>query len=250
MKESKDKFSTQAKQYQKFRPVYPELLYSFLDSKVQKFETAWDCGTGNGQVATKLAERFKKVYATDISEKQLDEAVSKENILYAVSRAEETDFQDNQFDLITTAQSVHWFDLDHFYKEVTRVAKPNAVIALWGYNLLRISGEIDKLIDDFYGKTLGDYWDYEREIIENEYKSLPFPFEEFEVPRFEIVANWDYQQLLGYFNSWSAVQNYIEKNGKNPVDLLDKQIQAYWKPDEVKRIRFRIFTRIGKVEKG
>lgn len=249
MKESKDKFSNQAKQYQKFRPVYPELLYSFLDSKVQSFGSAWDCGTGNGQVATELASRFKEVFATDISKKQLQEAPPMENVTYLAGRSEQTDFADNHFDLITVAQAVHWFDLDSFYKEVLRVAKPNAVIGLWGYDLLRISPELDRRIDTFYGKTLGDYWDYERTLVQDQYKSISFPFHEFEVPRFEIVANWDYQQLLGYFNSWSAVQNFIEKNGTNPVDELENQLNQFWNPDEVKKIRFRIFTRIGKVEK-
>ncbi|MFD2163935.1 class I SAM-dependent methyltransferase [Paradesertivirga mongoliensis] len=249
MKDIKDKFSNQAKQYQQFRPVYPQLLYSFLDSKVTAFDAAWDCGTGNGQVATQLAERFTEVCATDISEKQLAEASQKENIKYSLSRAEKTGYPDDKFDLTTVAQAVHWFDHDSFFKEVLRVSKPNAVVAIWGYNLLRISAEIDKLIDTFYGQTLGEYWDYERKLVEDEYKSMPFPFEEFEVPRFEIVANWDDQQVLGYFNSWSAVQNFIEKNGTNPVDDLAGQLSSYWQADETKKIRFRIFTRMGRVKK-
>lgn len=249
MKESKDKFSTQAKEYQKFRPHYPELLYGFLYSKLQSFESAWDCGTGNGQVAHKLSEKFAKVFATDISEKQLQQATLKENITYSVSRAEETNFPDNSFDLITVAQALHWFDLEGFYKEATRVAKPGAVIAIWGYNLLRLSPEIDKLIDSFYTTTLDPYWDPERKLVEDEYKSIPFPFIEFEAPKFDLVVNWNFQQLLGYFNSWSAVQNYIEKNATNPVDVLENQLKFFWQADEVKKVRFRIFLRVGSVEK-
>jgi ubiquinone/menaquinone biosynthesis C-methylase UbiE len=249
MKDIKDKFSTQAKQYQKFRPVYPELLYSFLESKVPGFEAAWDAGTGNGQVAVELAKKFKQVYATDISLKQLQEATSMPNLKYFQSRSEKTDFADNKFDLITAAQAAHWFDAESFNAEVRRVAKPNAIVALWGYNLLRISSDIDRVIDKFYKETLGSYWDNERKSVENEYKLIPFPFKEIEVPKFEMVVNWGYQQVLGYFNSWSAVQNYIEKNSVNPVDQLDEQLSSYWNPTEVKKIRFRIFTKIGIVEK-
>ncbi|MEJ6981323.1 class I SAM-dependent methyltransferase [Pedobacter sp. P351] len=249
MKKSKDKFSAQAKQYQKFRPHYPDLLYSFLYSKVQDFDSAWDCGTGNGQVASELAEKFKKVFASDISENQLQHANLKDNITYFLGRSEETDFVDNSFDLITVAQAVHWFDLHSFYKEAKRVAKPNAVIAIWGYNLLNVSTEIDRIIGKFYNDTLHDYWDAERKLVEDEYKSISFPFKEFEVPRFEIVVNWDIEQLLGYLNSWSAVQNYIEANGYNPVDELENELEPFWHTDSIKNIRFRVFARVGMIEK-
>ena len=249
VKKSKDKFSAQAKQYQKFRPHYPALLYGFLYSKVQNFDAAWDCGTGNGQVAVELSEKFKKVYATDISGNQLKEASIRDNIIYSLSRAEETNFADNSIDLITAAQAVHWFDMDSFFKEAQRVAKPNAVVAIWGYNLLRISSEIDRIIDKLYSETLNTYWDVERKLIEDEYESIAFPFKEFEVPKFEIVVNWDFEQLLGYLNSWSSVQNFIEANGVNPIDEFRIQLSPFWAGNENKKIRLRVFARVGIVEK-
>src|SRR5882672_948119 len=120
----KDLFSAQAKQYAAFRPTYPEALYDFIFQHVHGNENAWDCATGNGQVAQRLARQFKKVYATDISQKQLDQASPANNIHYAVSPAESTPFPDHQFDLITVGQALHWFDLDKFYAEVKRVIKP------------------------------------------------------------------------------------------------------------------------------
>jgi SAM-dependent methyltransferase len=247
--DSKDKFSNQASDYYKFRPHYPDLLYQFLYSKVNSFGAAWDCGTGNGQVAVRLAEKFQSVSATDISAKQLEEADKKDNIQYLVARAEQTPFEAESFDLITVAQAVHWFDLDAFYEEVRRVAKPGAVIALWGYNLLRVSSDIDKVIDVFYQEVLGSYWDIERRIVEDEFRNLNFPFESFDVPRFDILGQWSFEQLIGFFNSWSAVQNYIEKNGRNPVDELAPQIQALWNSGESKKVRFGIFSRMGYVTK-
>ncbi|MBO9702916.1 MAG: class I SAM-dependent methyltransferase [Sporocytophaga sp.] len=37
-------------------------------------EYAWDCGTGNGQVAYELAKTFENVFVTDISKSQIDHA--------------------------------------------------------------------------------------------------------------------------------------------------------------------------------
>ena len=108
----KDNFSTQSAQYAKFRPKYPEKLYDFLFSKVVTTEFAWDCATGNGQVAVELAKKFNHVDATDISEKQLINAPQLPNITYKVESAEQTEFPENNFDLITVAQSFHWFKFD------------------------------------------------------------------------------------------------------------------------------------------
>ena len=58
MKEVKDLFSVQSATYAAFRPVYPDALYDFLFSVSPAFDTVWDCGTGNGQVATRLSEKF------------------------------------------------------------------------------------------------------------------------------------------------------------------------------------------------
>src|SRR5262245_31166204 len=100
----KDNFSKQANAYAKYRPSYPQELYDFILSKVERRETVWDCGTGNGQTAKELAKYFKKVFATDISEKQIQNAHIAENIFYSVQSAEQTNFPENSFDLVTVSQ--------------------------------------------------------------------------------------------------------------------------------------------------
>lgn len=77
----KDLFSNQSKQYSAFRPTYPKELYDFILSHVKERNTAWDCGCGNGQVANDLSPHFNKVYATDLSAKQIENAVHKLNTL-------------------------------------------------------------------------------------------------------------------------------------------------------------------------
>jgi len=73
----KDNFSTQADLYSRFRPDYCQQLYDFLLHLIPAKNTAWDCGTGNGQVAVKLSEYFEEVYATDISANQIKNAKKK-----------------------------------------------------------------------------------------------------------------------------------------------------------------------------
>jgi 2-polyprenyl-3-methyl-5-hydroxy-6-metoxy-1,4-benzoquinol methylase len=110
----KDLFSTQANVYAAFRPTYPKELYDFIFDRVETKRKAWDCATGNGQVAGYLANHFDSVYATDISQQQLDNAIKKDNVIYSISGAEKTSFEDQQFDLITVAQALHWLDRERF----------------------------------------------------------------------------------------------------------------------------------------
>jgi ubiquinone/menaquinone biosynthesis C-methylase UbiE len=131
---SKDNFSSQSDQYAKYRPGYPAAFFEYLNTILTGTQNAWDCGTGNGQVATLLAKMFDTVYATDISQSQLDNAAHADNIIYSVQPAEQTDFPDHHFDLVIVAQAIHWFDFEKFYAEVKRTCKENAlliVIGLW-----------------------------------------------------------------------------------------------------------------------
>ena len=247
MKGSKDLFSKQAKIYKHYRPKYPQELYEEILRVTEKRDTCWDCGTGNGQVAIELSKHFKKVYATDISERQINYAEPKENINYLCERAEKTSFTNNQFDLITVAQAVHWFDFDEFNKEATRVLKEGGIISIWGYGLLRIEQSIDRLIDKLYKELRGSYWDPERRHIENEYESVKFDFEEIKIKKELLMeVSWTKEELTGYLNSWSSVQNYISIKGENPVSLIMKEIEKSWKDNNKKQVVFPVFMKVGR----
>jgi SAM-dependent methyltransferase len=245
----KDNFSKQANIYAKFRPDYPPELYDFILKNTDNRSTAWDCATGNGQAAKVLGQYFKTVYATDISQKQLDNAVKADNVFYSISPAEKTLFADHTFDLITVAQAVHWFNFEAFYEEVKRVAKPDATLAIWGYGTLRfdIEREIDKRMWDFYTQKVGSYWDFERSYIDAEYKTLPFTFKEITPPQYNMVFKWQRDELEGYLNTWSAVQNFIKKEGYNPVSEFIFEISPYWGEQERKMVRLPLFLKMGKV---
>ncbi|SFE69769.1 class I SAM-dependent methyltransferase [Thermoflexibacter ruber] len=241
----KDLFSRNAKQYAQFRPTYPEELYSFIFQYVGNKQNAWDVGTGNGQVAQALASFFEQVYATDISQKQLDEAVRLPNIQYLCCNEYKTPFAKHTFDLITVGQAIHWFNFDLFYKEIQRVAKKGAIIAVWGYNLLQISPQIDQLIREFYKEKVGSFWDLERKYVEEAYQTIPFPFQTIANPDFQMEFFWDLAMLEGYLNTWSSVGKFIKTNGYNPINELIVSLSPFWKENEQKKIIFPIFVKLG-----
>jgi SAM-dependent methyltransferase len=244
---STDLFSGHANLYAAFRPTYPEELYTFIFLHVSSRECAWDCGTGNGQVARRLAQDFSRVCATDISAEQLDNATMHSRIEYSVSAAEKTTFPAGSFDLITVAQALHWFDTDLFYAEARRVAKKHAAIALWGYGHIVINDQIDPLLRHFYANVVGKYWDDARRHVETEYQDIPFPFDEIQSPRFYIEQEWTMLHLVGYLESWSATQKYIRETNVNPLRELEPELKKYWGDAEKINVRFPVFLKLGRI---
>jgi ubiquinone/menaquinone biosynthesis C-methylase UbiE len=241
----KDNFSVQAADYAQFRPTYPQELYDFLYSLVQEKNTAWDCATGNGQVARILANDFKQVFATDISGNQLKHAVQKENISYLLESSNKSSFPDASFDLITVAQAIHWFHFDDFYAEVKRTLKPFGIFAAFGYGVMRIDEQVDAVIHKLYKGILGGYWDEERKHIDEGYSSIPFPFQEFAVPEFSIQTTWNFDQMIGYLNTWSALQHYKKANNSSPLAILMPELEMAWGNGD-KEVNFPILLRVGK----
>jgi SAM-dependent methyltransferase len=244
----KDNFSKQSDIYAQFRPGYPAQLFDFLFEHSRGFDCAWDCATGNGQIASILADRFRQVEATDISENQLKNAVQKPNIRYQLGRAEAPDFPDHTFDLVTVGQAAHWFDFEKFYPELRRVLKPGGLLALVGYNLLRIDPATEAVIEHLYHNTLQGCWDKERHLVEQAYTTIPFPFEEIPLPEMASTYPWNVDQLLGYLGTWSAVQHFIKQHGFHPIDdAFRAQLKAVWPEGEIKTVRFPIFGRIARI---
>ncbi|MVM41523.1 methyltransferase domain-containing protein [Spirosoma sp. HMF3257] len=241
-----DRFSGHADLYAQYRIDYPAELYDFVGSFVGNRQTAWDCATGNGQVAGALAAVFEQVEATDISETQLILAVQKPNIHYQLSPAEQTPFASQTFDLITVAQALHWFDVSAFHQEVRRVAKPGAAIAEWGYGLVQLGLDLDPILLDFYRNRIGPYWDPQRKYIDNEYATLPFPFVNAQRATFTAQRTWTLDRFLNYLRTWSAVRQYIHENEEDPVKWFGEELKPIWGDGE-RTVHFPIFLRVGQV---
>ncbi|MEN6669047.1 class I SAM-dependent methyltransferase [Psychrobacter sp. B38] len=244
----KDHFSKDSKDYATYRPSYPIGLVNELADLCINQNRVLDCGCGTGQLSVLLAARFKEVIATDASSAQIAKAQKKEGVIYRTALAEQSGLADESVDLITVAQAAHWLDLDKFYKEVERVARPNGVLALITYGVLQVEGTVDALVQQFYYQTIGPYWPAERQHVEDVYRSLPFPFTEIKVPVVTMQECWNLDELMGYFNTWSAVKEAKKVLGFNPVDQLRMALLAEWgDPDSKKKIIWPLSIRAGTV---
>lgn len=244
----KDLFSQTSLNYAQFRPLYPSRLYEWVYANCKQFDQAWDCATGNGQVARELALHFKQIYATDLSLQQLNQAPQIENVHYLCEPAESSSLENESCDLITVAQAIHWFDFDKFYGQVYRILKPAGVLAIWVYEILKVREPIDFWVNELYNTVLGPYWDPERLHIENKLSSIPFPFAEIKCPEFEIRDFWSRKQFLGYIRSWSALQHYEKAKGHSAFPAFQDQISQIWPEAEVYEVRFPVYMKAGRLK--
>jgi SAM-dependent methyltransferase len=240
-------FRRQAAAYAEFRPGYPDELFRFAASLVKRHELAWDCATGNGQAATRLAEYFDHVIATDISQEQLAHARQHAKVEYRVAPAEASGLPDRSVDLITVCQAMHWLDRPRFFAEVKRVLVPGGglVVTMYGDAHVADNAELDVMLQKFNKETLRDYWPVGRNFVSELYKAIEFPFPRLPVPDLKLRKLWTLPQLAGYMRSWSATDRYIERHGSDPVTEIERQMQALWgDPATTREISwpFRIFA--------
>ena len=246
----KDLFSRQADIYAKYRPTYPKALIDYVLSFVKEKNFAWDCATGNGQAALLLAPYFNRIAATDLSQKQIDHAIPDERISYSTGSAEKTVFADNSFDLIIVAQAYHWFSFDAFFQEATRVARPEGIIAVWGYGLVTTRDlALQEAIQNFYTEVVGPYWDAERKYVDEAYRTVPFYFQELPSKDFSMDVAWNLEDLTGFLNTWSSVQHFITAKGYNPIDDFEQTIARIWGEEKKKSFSFPLFLRIARIKK-
>lgn len=241
-----DHFSNHAEQYAQSRPHYPNEIYAYLASIAPTRSLAWDCGTGNGQAAIGLAKYFDKVYATDASAEQIALAYPHDRVDYHVEPAEHVSLNTSSVDLVTVAVAVHWFNFEEFYHEVKRVLKPNGVLAAWTYSFTEISPKVDQLIRHYYYEVVGEYWPERIHYLEEQYKTLPFPFKEILPPAFAMEMNWNLIQYADFLNSWSATQRYKAQKGHHPLDVIwPELIEAWGDENEPRLVRWPLYFRIG-----
>lgn len=247
----KELFSRQAGDYAQFRPTYPEELFRYLASLTEEHSDAWDCGTGNGQAAIALAQYYDRVIGIDPSADQVAHARPHPKVEYRIAPAEDSAISAGSIDLIVAVQALHWFDLDKFYAEVQRVAKPSgSIIAVWCYGLMEITPAVDRVVSRYYHNVIGKYWEPERRLVEQGYRGIPFPFEEIVPPEFSMRADWTFDHLVGYLNTWSATQTAIRLEGANPIELIRAELREAWGDiGGMERVRWPLFVRVGSIRK-
>jgi ubiquinone/menaquinone biosynthesis C-methylase UbiE len=224
-------------------------LFTVIAELTRHHRTALDSGTGNGQAAVGLARYFERVIASDPSAEQIRRATPNPKIEYRVAAAESSGLSDASVDLVTAAQALHWFDPLAFFSEAARVLAPGGAIAVWGYgDPILDTPQLDGTLRDFNRGLLEPYWYPERKLLLDGYRTIPFPFEEIDVPAQQLEMRWKLSELSGYLRTWSASARYFAQHGVDPVIDVTKSLARGWgDPQRTRLIRWPLYVRAGRV---
>jgi SAM-dependent methyltransferase len=180
------------------------------------------------------------VIGLDVSANQLTHAIPKKNIEYRCHTAEDLSFlQSNSVDLITTATTLHWLDIEVFVEEAKRVLKPRTgVLAVWTYALGTLDNPMaDAVYHEFNHVLLFSYWNAKRWLADDYYQSLVplLPYKStLRQYTIEHRTETTLGHFLGFIESLSGCQTYRKQNGEQAYQnmlttLRQKLIQCYCK---------------------
>lgn len=131
-------FDDWAGDYDRFRPGYPDELFGAIAERLglPEHPLVVDLGAGTGHAALAMAELGWRVTAVEpgkhMLELLLNRASDRGLLLSTVqAKAEETGLDPGTADLVTAAQSFHWFDKATALDEIARILKPGGGVALF-----------------------------------------------------------------------------------------------------------------------
>ncbi|XP_077240191.1 uncharacterized protein LOC143881079 [Tasmannia lanceolata] len=199
---------------------------------------------------------------TDASAEQLAHAHKLPNIRYqhttsimTVDELEHNIAPQGTVDVVTVAQALHWFDLPTFYQQVNwALRRPHGVLAVWCYTEPQVNDSVDTVFWRLYSNS-ACFWAPARKMVDDEYKSLDFPFKPVEgldhtgPVKFEAKKLMDLDMYLTYIRSWSAYQTAREQG----VELLSEEViedfRRAWGEDgsSTQSVRYPVHLRIGRV---
>lgn len=237
-------FSGHATTYAAYRPTYPKALYDWLTQLAPGRDQAWDVGTGNGQVAVALAERFARVTVTDPSVAQLGAATAHPRVTYREATYD-SGLRDGAAQLVTVGQALHWFDLDAFFSELRRVLAPGGVFAAFAYVHSSVTPVVDAVTRQYHDVTCAKHWAPEHHLIRAGYRSMSLPIVEVEAPPLEIRAPMSVEQYLGFHRSWSATQRLLAAGGEAAVLAYERAVVAAWGDAPTRDVVWPMFVRAG-----
>jgi len=238
----KTTFTKISKLYNRARIGYPQLLIEDIIkfSELKEGDRVLDAGCGTGQATILFAKKSFKILGLDLGKEMIDTAIKNHNespdVSFMVGSFEETDLNDNSFNLIISAMAWHWIPEETRNQKARRILKKDGSLALiWSWQQKRSSqfvSEVSMILDRFGGMESGPAGSRVERIANNVKKELiqgKF-FATIESKEYYEQIKFNKERYLDLVLSYGWVQNLSEKNRNSLVEELKKLFNRYQEP--------------------
>ncbi|MEM1379179.1 MAG: class I SAM-dependent methyltransferase [Pseudomonadota bacterium] len=221
-------FGGYASAYNAGRPGYPDALFDWVAEAAPGRAAVWDVGTGSGQAALSLAERFDHVFAIDASADQIAEAPEHAKITFRVAPAEASGLAGGSVDAVTVATALHWFDFPRFWAEVRRVCRPGAVFCGFTYGLTEADDATHRLLLDPVLERIDPYWSAGNKLSLRGYQpeEIGFPFAPLDPPPIRHTLQWSPERLVQFMRTWSAHVRALDDGLRDEITAIEEAALA------------------------
>lgn len=222
-------FDTVASTYEKLRPGYVEELYQVLFDYISINENSnvVEVGSGGGQATAPMLVTGCRLTAVEYGE-QFSELLKEkfkeyQNFSVITGKFEDTEFDENVFDLVFSASAFHWVPEKIGYEKVFSMLKSGGVFARFANHPYRdkgnpaLSEEIDNIYDEYYNKfhnrkreVLTEYTEEQaknRAMIADKYGFTDIRYALFYRER--VFSAKEYVELLGTYSDHIAIEESI-----------------------------------------
>lgn len=219
-------FNDDVKNYDKYRPNYPDELFNDIIRHLNNSLTnALEIGAGTGQATNYFANLGVDITAIDIGENMVDYLSNKFNN-YPNVNCICTSFEDykcgcNKYDLVYSATAFHWLDEKTALSKVKNILKDNGIIALfWNHPFV---GRKDNIVHNEIRKVYDKYRPNDETPKEfsvedtNKYKNL---LKEFAFTN--IAVKLYYRERRFTANEYVHLLNTYSDHRMLPFDIKDK----------------------------
>ena len=224
-KDNTKKFDGYASDYTVGRPNYAaELIDCMYDSYgMSGSSSIADIGSGTGKFAVHMLNKGSRVYCVEPND-DMRSTAEKELKYYpkfhsVKGDAENFGLESDSIDFITTAQAFHWFDVEKFRRECSRVLKENGkVFLIW--NVRDMSDPINQELQDVYEKYCPNFVGFSGGIKKDDQRIRQFFRERYEYVEFDNPLFFDKEKFIARSLSGS----YSIKEGDENFDEYMKKI--------------------------
>ena len=211
MKSPTERFSDRVENYAKYRPDYPAAMLQYLVKSIPAPARIADIGAGTGILTAQLLDAGYEVFAVEPN-RPMAEAAERElglrpRFQSVPGTAEATTLESGSVDLITCAQSFHWFDQEKTRPEFNRILRAGAPVAIIWNERLDDASELEREYEAILQRLAPEYPEIiHRHVTLDQIQAFfgPRPVQLFTFPHFQFL---DREAFLGRVLSSSFIPN-------------------------------------------